>query len=545
MAPCDLVSGAEYDYVIVGAGSAGCVLANRLSADEGNRVLVLEAGGRDNNINLRIPILVANVLRDPRFTWPLQTEPQTFQKGQRQQWIQGRVLGGSSSINGNLFVRGDPKEYDNWAAGGCSGWSYADLLPWFKKLEDYPSGDVNVRGRGGPIGCTQLHNFDPLSEAFLAACEQAGSLRRADYNDGHSYEGTFYSQYSTRRGLRSSTAREYLFPAIQRQNLTVVTNAQVTRVEFDDKRARHVSFLVNGHATRASAKREVLLCAGALHSPKLLELSGVGNGDLLRERGIPTVHHLPGVGENLRDHTATRLTFECSEPVTINDIARSPWLKMREGLRFIFRREGLLTISSSTAQTNLRADPSSERADLLLRLQPFSGKDRYARTPKLGMDLFSGFTVSIGILNPRSVGCSHVRSADPFEQPAMDPRYLSDPYDLAMYVRGIAIARGISEQPALRKMIVRETRPGPEVADSASVEDYIKSSVSTSWHMVGTCRMGLDNNAVVDSQLRVHGIGALRVVDASIFPTIPASNTNIPTIAAAEKAAAMILSEAG
>jgi choline dehydrogenase len=533
----DVPEGAAFDYVIVGAGSAGCVLAHRLSEDGRHTVLLLEAGGEDRNLNLRIPILVANILRDERFTWPLTTEPQVFQKGQQQLWIQGKVLGGSSSINGNLYVRGDPVEYDGWAASGCAGWGWTDLLPYFRRLEDYPQGDPQVRGRGGPIGCTQL---DPLSNALLQACEQAGSPRRRDCNDGRSYEGTFYSQYSTRRGLRSSTAVEYLRPALKHPNLTVVTGALATRVGLEGRRATGVEFLAGGQPRRVTARREVILSAGALHTPKLLELSGIGDGELLRQRGVQPLHHLPGVGENLRDHTATRLTFECRQPITINDIARSPWLKVREGLRFALRRQGLLTISSSTCQTNLRADPESPRADLLLRLQPFSGKDRYARTPKLGMDLFPGFTISIGILNPRSVGHVHIRSADPHQQAAMDPRYLCADEDLRMYVRGIRIARGVAGQPALRALIVRETRPGPGVEDEAAVADYIKSSVSTSWHMVGTCRMGTDDRAVVDPQLRVRGLDALRVVDASVFPTIPSSNTNIPTIAAAEKASDLI-----
>lgn len=540
----DVPSGATFDYVIVGAGSAGCVLANRLSADGRHSVLLLEAGGEDNSIHIHVPILVANILRDERFTWPLQTEPQTFLKGQRQLWVQGKVLGGSSSINGNLYVRGDPQEYDSWALAGCPGWGYADWLPYFRKLEDYPAGDPAVRGRGGPIGCTQLRDFDPLSNAFIAACAQAGSPVRADYNDGSSYEGTFYSQYSTRRGLRSSTAVAYLRPALRRSNLTVVPQALATRVVLKDRRAQGVEFLLGGSLRSVTARLEVVLTAGALQSPKLLELSGVGNADLLGARGIAVTHPLPGVGENLRDHTATRLTFECSQRITINDIARSPWLKLKEGLRFVFRREGLLTISSSTAQTNLRSGPDSSRADLLLRLQPFSGKDRYARTPKLGMDPFPGFTMSIGILNPRSVGHLHVKSPDPHEQAAMDPRYLSDPQDAEMYMRGIRIARSVAAQPALRDLIVRETRPGPGVADDASVLDYIKSTVQTSWHMVGTCRMGQDPMAVVDPQLRVHGLDGLRVADASVFPTIPASNTNIPTIALAERASDLLLTAA-
>jgi choline dehydrogenase len=537
----ELPDDVAFDYVIVGAGSAGCVLANRLSASGQHQVLLVEAGGKDSNPNIHIPILVANILRNEQLTWPLTTEPQNFLKGQRQLWIQGKVIGGSSSINGNLYVRGDPAEYDAWAADGCDGWSYAQLLPYFRKLEDFPQGNPHVRGSGGPIGCTQLENFDRLSGAFIDACAQAGSPRVADYNDGASYEGTFYSQYSTRRGFRSSAAVGYLRPALRRGNLTVVTHALATRVLFEGRRAVGVELSISGISRKVRARREVILSAGALHSPKLLELSGVGSAQVLQSHGIPVVHHLPGVGENLRDHTATRLTFECAQPITINDIAVSPWLKLKEGLRFAFQRKGLLTICSATAQTNLRASGNSQRADLLLRLQPFSGKDRYARTPKLGMDPFPGFTISIGILNPRSVGAMHVRSKDPREQAAMDPRYLSDERDVQMYMQGIRIARKVALQPALKSLIVRETRPGPAVEDDAAVLDYIKSTVQTSWHMVGTCRMGHDAMAVVDPQLRVHGLNGLRVVDASIFPTIPSSNTNIPTIAAGEKASDLIL----
>jgi len=544
MLVASLPEGAAFDYVIVGAGSAGCVLANRLSADGRHQVLLVEAGGRDDSLNMRIPILVAKLLKDERYTWPFQTEPQVHLKGQRQLWVQGKALGGSSSINGNLYVRGDPATYDAWRDAGCAGWGWSDLLPYFMRLEDFPEGDPAVRGRGGPIGCTQLRDFDPLSNAFLAASAQAGFAPVRDYNDGASYEGAFYSQYSTRRGLRSSTATEYLKPALGRPNLTVITRALAARLRLEGRRATGVDLLL-GHETRTvSARREVLVCAGALQSPKLLELSGIGRADVLREHGVAPVHELAGVGENLRDHSSTRLSFECALPVTINDLLRDPWIRMKAGLRFLLKREGLMTICSSTVQVNFRSRPDAPRADMLLRLQPFSGKDRYARQPRYGMDPFPGFTISIGILHPRSVGSLHLQSPDPAVQAKMDPRYLSDESDLRMYMHGFREARRVLAQPALKGIVVREVRPGPGVEDDASVVEHIRSTVQTSWHMVGTCRMGSDAASVVDPQLRVRGLAGLRVADASVFPTIPASNTNIPTIAMAEKASDLVLQAA-
>lgn len=539
-----IADNAQFDFIVVGAGSAGCVLANRLSADGRHQVLLIEAGGRDSSINIRIPIFVAKLLKDERFTWPFQTEPQNHLKGQRSLWVQGKVIGGSGSINGNLFVRGDPANYDQWRDSGCSGWGYSDLLPYFKRLEDFPRGDPAVRGRGGPIGCTQLEHFDELSDAFLAASAEAGFRRVADYNDGANYEGAFYSQYSTRRGLRSNTAVGYLRPALRRPNLTVLIGAYVTRVLTQEQRAIGVEVSIGETLRKVITRREVVLSAGTLQTPKLLELSGIGNADILRKHGVPVVQHLPGVGENLRDHSNTRLTFECAKPITINDVLRSPWLKFKEGLRFVFKREGLLTICSSTAQVNLRSHAEASRPDFVLRLQPLSGKDRYARTPRLGMDPFPGFTISMGVLYPRSVGCLHLRSLDPRQQAAMDPKYLSDESDRRMYLGGIRLVRSLAAQPALRAMVVRETRPGPDVQDEGALIEYIRSTVQTSWHMVGTCKMGSDPLAVVDPELRVRGLHGLRVADASIFPTIPASNTNIPSIAMSEKASDILLAAA-
>ena len=469
------------------------------------------------------------------------TEPQAHLNGKPQKWARGRVIGGSSSINGNLFVRGDPLEYDKWRDAGCAGWGYSDLLPIFKRLEDYPEGDPAVRGRGGPIHCTSLDKFDPLSDAFVGACAEAGFKRLPDYNDG-SYEGAFYLQYSTRNGLRNSSAAGYLRPANKRPNLTVLPNATVTRVVLDGKRATGVEYRLGDATLReVRARREVVLSAGPLASPQLLELSGIGNSEILQKHGVPVVHHLPGVGENLRDHPNTRLTFECSQPITINDVLQSPWLKFKEGLRFMFKREGLLTICSATAQMNFRSHPELTQPDLVLRLLPLSGKDRYARTPGYGMDPFPGFTFGVTVLQPRSIGTLHIQSRDPLQQASMDPRYLSHEADAQLFLDGVRLARKVAQMPALKPLIVRETRPGPEVADDAGLLDYMRGTIQTSWHMVGTTKMGTDAAAVVDPELRVHGIANLRVIDSGICPTIPSSNTNIPSIAIGEKGADLLL----
>ncbi len=535
---------AEFDYVIVGSGSAGCAVANRLTADGRHQVLLLEAGGRDNTYKIHVPLMVAHLLNDPRWTWPYVTEPQPHLNGKPTKWVRGRVIGGSSSINGMIFVRGDPQEYDAWRdERGCTGWGYADMLPIFKRLEHFPEGDPAVRGSGGPIHCTRLKKFNALSEAYLAACGEAGYRVGDDYNDGN-YEGAFYIQNSTRRGFRNSAAVGYLEPALARPNLTVLPNAAVTRVLMDGKRATGAEFRLGETTRRVRARREVVLSAGPLASPQLLELSGIGNSEILQKHGVSVVHHLPGVGENLRDHPNSRLTFECSQPITINDVLRSPWLKLKEGLKFALKREGLLSISSSIIQAHVKSEPHLKQPDLVLRLQPLSGKDRYARTPEHGLDPFPGFTIGVTLLRPLSVGSLHIQSPDPHQQASMDPRYLSHEADVQLFLDGLRLARKLSQRPALRPLVVRETRPGPDVQDDAGLLDYIRSTVQTSWHQIGTCKMGVDGEAVVDPELRVRGIAGLRVIDSSIFPTIPAANTNIPSIATGEKGADMVLAAA-
>lgn len=537
-------AGAVFDYIVVGAGSAGCVVASRLSENAKNQVLLVEAGGRDKSLNIRIPVFVANILRDQQFTWPFMTEPQLHANGKQHLWVRGKVIGGSGSINGSIYVRGDPLEYDAWSEQGCKGWSYSELLPYFKRLESFPAGDPAVRGHDGPIGVRQLDEFSELSQAFMSAAEEAGYPRVSDYNDGKHYEGTAYTQLSTRRGLRSNSGYEYLRPASKRKNLTILTGATATRVLMENKRAIGVEFLQQEKLSSASARHEVILSAGALQSPKLLELSGIGNSTLLSRHGITVIHHLPGVGENLRDHTDVRLSFQCTKPITINDVMNSRWRKLKEGLKFIFKHEGLLTISSTTVRAIIKSSPELRQPDLTLRLLPRSGKDRYARSRRYGSDDYSGFSIGVTVLQPRSIGIVHIGSNDPLQQAVMDPRYLSAEDDVRLVMHGIRVVRRLAQSPALKELIVRETRPGPEVSSEEAMLAYIRETTSTSWHTVGTCKMGVDPMAVVDPQLRVHGVAGLRVIDASICPTISSTNTNAPTLAIAEKGAAMVIDAA-
>jgi choline dehydrogenase len=531
----------EFDFIIVGAGSAGCVLANRLSADGRHRVLLIEAGGRDNSINIRIPLMVVNLLRDERYTWPFMTEKQVHLNGREQLWARGKVLGGSSSINGNVYVRGDPAEFDSWTSLGCPGWSWDEMLPYFKRMETFAAGDPRTRGQSGPINVTQLKNFDKLADAYLAANKEAGFELVDDYNNGR-YEGASYLQYSTRRGFRCSSAVGYLHPARKRANLTVWTDTIVSRVLLENKRAVGVECLQQGRVVLAAAFKEVILSAGPIQSPKLLELSGIGRPDILRPLGIALAQELPGVGENLSDHPNVRLTFECSEPITINDVLQRPMSKVKEGLRYILSGKGLLSICSATAHTVMRSHPGANQPDLKLQLQPFSGKDRYARRPKDGLDPYSGFTIGVMALRPRSRGYVHIASADPAKPPKIDPNYLAEESDAKVLIAGIQAVRRLATAPTLKRLIVRETRPGAEVRTEQEIVEYIRSTAQTTWHVVGSCKMGSDANAVVDPELRVRGVAGLRVVDSSAFPTIPSSNTNAPTIALGEKGAELILS---
>ncbi len=528
----------EYDFVIVGAGSAGCVLAHRLGADPSCRVLLLEAGGSDRNLWVRIPLGVGKLLNDERYVWKADTEPQPQMKGNRLYWPSGRMLGGSSSVNGMVFARGHPAKFDEWRDSGCPGWGYEDVLPYFRKLEDCAFGDSRYRGRGGPIGVTEV-TPDPVTGAFLDACVEAGYPRTADYN-GAQPEGTAPLQLSVRRGVRSSAGLEYLEPVRGRPNVHVATNALAQCVLFEGRSARGVRYRVDGEVREARAAREVILCAGALRSPQLLELSGVGDGERLASLGIPVVQHLPGVGEHLQDHLMPRITFECNRHVTVNDLLADRWFFVKSLARYFTRRDGLFATATLTGLSYIRTRPGIAIPDVRIQSALVSGTSRYSTSRATGIDPYSGFQIGGYFLYPESRGRLHVQSPDPSVQPRIEANYLDAAIDREVMVRLLKEIRRVASQPALARVIVRETRPGPGVASDEELLDYARATAQTCWHPSGTCRMGADPAAVVDPELRVRGVGGLRVVDASVMPMLVSSNTNIPTIMIAEKAADLV-----
>lgn len=535
----------QFDYIVVGAGSAGCVVANRLSASGKHRVLLLEGGGEDNHIWIYIPLGVGKLLTNDRYAWRFETEPQTTLKGQRIYWPRGKVLGGSSALNGMAYVWGDPVEYDSWSERGVSGWGFADLLPYFKRLESNMYSDHPLRGRDGPIRITDraIRETDTISDAYIAACRQAGIPDTPDYNVVK-YEGVRYLEQTAYNGRRWSTAVGYLKPARNRPNLVIRTRALVRRTVIEGQRCKGVEYDWQGQRCIAHARCEVVLCAGAIQSPQLLELSGIGQAGLLQSLGVAVQHDLPAVGEHMSDHLQIRCAYRTSVPETINDLMRSPWHKLRAGMSYLFARKGLLAGTSSTAHAITRTRPELTRADAMVRVYHISGKDRYSRSPGAGIDPWSGFSIGGFGLYPCSRGTIHCVSADPMKPPRMQPNYLADEHDQKTAVNLLKLIRRVASQPALRDVITQETRPGREAVTEDELLDYARETGQTAWHTVGTCSMGSATDSVVDSRLRVHGITGLRVADASIMPTIASSNTNAPVIMIGEKVSDLLLADA-
>ena len=526
----------SYDYIIVGAGSAGCVLANRLSEDEGKTVLLLEAGGADHNIFIHIPAGFFKTISNPKVNWLYTTEPEDSSGNRTISWPRGKVLGGSSSINGHLIVRGQREDYDGWRQLGNAGWSFDDVLPYFRKFETAEVGDSDIRGREGPIRVREPIEQHHLAQTFMDACEEMGLPRNPDYN-GATQEGAGFFQYALGDGRRMSTARAFLKPARRRRNLKVVTKAMTTCLITENGRATSVRFRHDGFEREAQARCEVILSAGSIASPQILERSGIGSGERLREHGVDVVHELPGVGENLQDHYVARFCCRAKDVETFNERARGVRLGW-EIFRYAFKRTGLLTTAPGNVSASLKVMPGVATPDVQFAFAPAS----YVEGQLGVLDKFPGMTCGIWQHRPASRGSIHMASTDPEVQPTIRPNYLSDRIDQETIVGGLRKARELFAQPTLAKFVDVETVPGPDVQTDDELLDFARRTGSTVFHPIGTCKMGTDPMAVVDPELRMHGLKGLRVVDASVMPLMPSANTNAAVLMIAEKAADMIKS---
>jgi choline dehydrogenase len=528
----------EFDYIVVGAGSAGCVLASRLSESGRQRVLLLEAGGRDRNVWIHIPLGYGKLFTDARVNWLYNSEPEPALDNRRIAQPRGKVLGGSSSINGLLYVRGQHEDFDHWRQLGNVGWSFRDVLPYFRRAEDQERGADEFHGTGGPLAVSNVCEPHPVCEAFIAAAQQAGLPRNDDFN-GAVQEGAGYFQLTAKNGRRCSTAVGYLKPARRRDNLAVVPEALATRILFEGRRAVGVEYRRGGALHRAQAHGEVIVAGGAFNSPQLLQLSGLGPAELLRTHGIAVVADMPGVGADLQDHYQVRFQYRCTLPITMNDVVNSLPRRLAAGLRYALTRKGLLAIGAGYAGGFFRADPAAATPDVQVHLIMFSADKVGA-----GLHPFPGFIASVCQLRPESRGSVRITSADPAAAPAIRPNYLSASKDCDVLGAGMLLLRRIMGQQALHPFIAEERAPGPACVGEADLLAYARATGASVFHPTSTCRMGSDARAVVDERLRVRGIEGLRVVDGSIMPALVSGNTNAAIVMIGEKGADMILQDA-
>lgn len=533
--------GEAFDFIVVGAGSAGCAVAARLSESGRHSVVLLEAGPRDRNPWVHIPLGFAKLFYHRKLNWMFESEPEPQLGGRKLYQPRGKVLGGTSAINGMMYIRGNAADYDEWRQRGCVGWSYDDVLPYFIKSENQARGADAFHGVGGPLGVSDHPERHAIGDAIVAAGTEIGAPYNPDFN-GAVQDGIGYYQLNTFKGRRHSAASAYLAPARRRANLAIRTGAHATRVVLEGGRAVGVEYRDASGSRTVRANREVLVCGGAFNSPQLLQLSGLGPATLLQTHGISVVRDMPAVGANLQDHPHTPLMFRCTQPITLNDVFHSPLGRLRMLIQYAIFRSGPMATNSVYAGGFFRSDPRLDRPDLQIVSRNWSTGPRVKAVPEIHP--FPGFMLGATHLRPRARGTVRLKSPHPAAAPEIVFNFFSDPHDREVMLAGVKLVRRLAAAPALAKYVAAEVTPGPQARTDEDLLAFCRENLFTVYHPAGTCRMGIDKEAVVDPRLRVHGVGGLRVIDTSIMPNVVVGNTNAPAIMIGEKAAAMILDDA-